>query len=50
MDDSKNISPVVVQHVTHTNDYDNIEYNENPTAQNCDNPNYEVQNMIGFLR
>lgn len=49
MDDSNYISPQVVQNVQ-TNDHDNQheEYNENSTAQNHDNQNHKVQNLICF--
>lgn len=49
MDHSTNISSEVVQHVVRTNDYgSDTEYCENPTAQNRDNQNYNVQNVVCF--
>lgn len=51
MDESKNIPSGAVPHVVHTNDYDDdphTEYNEDAAAQNRDNQNPNLQNMICF--
>lgn len=51
MDNSKNISSEVVQHVVQTSDYDDdshTEHNENSPGQNHTSQSYRVLNIICF--
>lgn len=51
MDDSRNISSDVAQHVVQTSDYGNdlhAEHNENPSAQNHASQSHRVLNIVCF--